>query len=178
MQFYTKGKRSLIYKNNNIIIKKINPNTKAINRLENEAHWLEILNKNNIGPRFFKLEKDALYMEFIDSIPLIKYECSKKELKILLKDLLKQCYVLDKLQVNKLEMHHPIKHVLVRNKKIILIDFERCKHTNKPKNITQVCQFIAKNYNLPSILEKAKEYKQTYSKKSFEEICKTLISIT
>ena len=178
MEIYAKGKRSFIYKKGGIIIKKIRPDTTAINRLENEAHWLKILNKHKIGPKFIKLESDALFMEFIEGTPLVKYNCPKKELKILLKDLLEQCYILDKLKVNKLEMHHPIKHVIVRKNKIILIDFERCKLTENPKNITQVCQFIARNYKLPNILEKAKEYKQTYSKKSFEEICKTLTNIT
>lgn len=177
MQLYAKGKRSFIYKKDNTIIKKINPNTKAINRLENEAHWLKILNQHNIGPKLIKLEKNALFMEFIKGTQLTKYKCNNKELKILLKDLLEQCFILDQLKVNKLEMHHPIKHVLVRNKKIILIDFERCKLTKNPKNITQVCQFISRNYNLPEILQKAKEYKQTYSRKSFEGICKTLTNI-
>ena len=167
----------IFYKFNNIIIKKIKPDTKTINRLENEAYWLKILNKYNIGPKFIKLEKDTLYMEFIDAVPLVEYQCDNKELKQLLKDLLEQCYTLDLLKVNKLEMHHPLKHVLVRNKKIILIDFERCKLTEKPKNITQVCQFIARYYKIPSILKKAKEYKQTYSRKSFEELCQTLTSI-
>jgi predicted Ser/Thr protein kinase len=177
MELYAKGKRSLIYKENNLIIKKPHPNSKAINRMENEAHWLKILNKHNIGPRFLKLEKDSLYIEFIEGTPLVKYECKKKELINLLKDLLKQCYTMDELKVNKFEMHHPTKHALVRKNKIILIDFERCKFTHTPKNVTQVCQFIARNYNLPELLEKAKAYKQTYSKKAFEDICKALTNI-
>ncbi|MBS3162343.1 hypothetical protein J4467_00275 [Candidatus Woesearchaeota archaeon] len=65
MEIYAKGKRSFIYKKGGIIIKKIRPDTTAINRLENEAYWLKILNKHKIGPKFIKLEPDALFMEFI-----------------------------------------------------------------------------------------------------------------
>jgi predicted Ser/Thr protein kinase len=75
-------------------------------------------------------------------------------------------------------MHHPVKHALVRGKKIVLIDFERCKTSLRPKNVTQVCQFISRNYNLPEILDKAKKYKLTYSDKDYKEIEKCLINIS
>ena len=37
-------------------------------------------------------------------------------------DVLEQCFVMDKLGINKLEMHHPVKHVLIKkNKKVLML---------------------------------------------------------
>lgn len=180
MELYAKGKRSLIYKENNIIIKTEHPDSKAVNRIENESLWLKKLNKYKVGPKFIDFKDKKLYMEFIDGIRILNYtkNISKKEKISILTDLLNQCRILDTLKVDKFEMHHPIKHALVRNKKIVLIDFERCKISLKPKNITQVCQFIARYYQLPQILDKAKRYKLTYSDKDYKEIVKCLTNIS
>jgi putative serine/threonine protein kinase len=178
MELYAKGKRSFIYKQNNIVIKTEHPDSKAVNRIENEAFWLKKLNKYKIGPKFIKLENKKLFMEFINGTRILDHKCIKKERIILLKDLLHQCRILDTLKVDKFEMHHPVKHALVRGKKIVLIDFERCKTSLRPKNVTQVCQFISRNYNLPEILDKAKKYKLTYSDKDYKEIEKCLINIS
>jgi predicted Ser/Thr protein kinase len=53
------------------------------------------------------------------------------------------------LKVNKEEMHHPHKHILVcaKNKKAlipVMIDFERCHLTSKPTNVTQFLEFICR----------------------------------
>ena len=43
-------------------------------------------------------------------------------------------------------MHHPVKHIIIgKNRKPVLIDFERCRKTEKPKNVTQFCQFLIGN---------------------------------
>ena len=180
MQFFAKGKRSLVYKEGKTIVKVERPGSDARNRMENEANWLKILNAHNIGPTFLGFEKEMLRMEYIDGIPILEWvkEKNKKQKVKILKDLLRQCRVLDTLKVNKYEMHHPLKHALVRKNKIILIDFERCKRTEKPKNVTQVCQFIAQSFNCKEILKKAKKYKETYSEKEFQEIIKCLTNIT
>ncbi len=180
MEPFAKGKRSLIYKEDNVIIKIEREDSKAVNRIQNEALWLKKLNNYNIGPKFIKLENNKLYMEYIQGILILDYtkDITKKEKIMLLTDLLNQCRILDTLKVDKLEMHHPIKHVIIRNKKVILIDYERCKFTEKPKNVTQVCQFIARYYHLPEILEIAKKYKEKYSEKEFENLKKCLTNIS
>jgi predicted Ser/Thr protein kinase len=45
-------------------------------------------------------------------------------------------------------MTNPYKHIIVRDEIPIMIDFERCVHTNKPKNITQFIQFLCKLSNI------------------------------
>jgi putative serine/threonine protein kinase len=178
MDYYAKGKRSLVYKEGNVIIKVEKPGIQAVGRIQNEAKWLKKLNKYGIGPTFYKREKNMLYMEFIDGILILEYvkTASKKKFKKVLLDLLDQCRTLDKLKVNKYEMHHPLKHVIVRKDTPVLIDFERCKNTLKPKNVTQLCQFYSNKFGATSLLEKARIYKQTYSENAYLEIVTCLIN--
>src|SRR3990167_2396810 len=58
------------------------------------------------------------------------------------KEILNQCFKLDSLRINKLELNKPKKHILMERNKPKFIDFERCYYTNKPKNLTQICQYL------------------------------------
>ena len=90
-------------------------------------------------------------------------------------------------KINKLEMHNPCKHIII-DKKPVMIDFERCYFTNKPKNVTQFCQFIMSNklilllkhkkikMNRKKLIASVKIYKKTYNKKDFNNILKLLKS--
>ncbi|MBL7051820.1 MAG: hypothetical protein ISS01_01900 [Nanoarchaeota archaeon] len=176
MELFAKGKRSQVYKEGDVIIKVEREDIQAVERIRNEAKWLKILNEKGIGPKFIKRVNKKLYMEFIDGERILDFseKANKKDLKKVLLDLLDQCRTLDKLNVNKYEMHRPLKHVLVRKNKVVMIDFERCKYVLKPKNITQVCQFIARYYKISGILEKAKKYKETFSENDYKEVRKCL----
>jgi putative serine/threonine protein kinase len=172
MKPFAKGKRSLIYKEKDTIIKLEHPDSKAIGRIENEAKWLKILNKHDIGPKFLKFEDKKVYMKYVEGEKILDY-CSthtKLQIRKVLLDLLEQCYTLDKLQVNKYEMHKPLKHVIVSKDKPVLIDFERCKKTKTPKNVTQLAQFYARYFGIIALLAKAKAYKETYSAETFKEV--------
>lgn len=176
MELFAKGKRALIYKEGNTIIKVEKENIQAVNRIHNEAEWLQILNVHKIGPTFLSFGDNKLHMEYIEGPTLEKYlqKASGSDRKAILQQLLKQARILDILHVNKQEMHRVTKNAIVRNKKLVLLDFERCKRTPKPKNVTQACQFIAKHFHVPQIVEKAKHYKETYADKEFREIEKCL----
>ena len=58
------------------------------------------------------------------------------------------------MQVNKEEMHHPLKHVLIKDTKAVMIDFERVHYTEKPKSTTQFCQFISSKKILDILKQK------------------------
>lgn len=176
MELFAKGKRSLIYKEKDTIIKVERKDIQAVHRLENEAKWLKRVNKYNLGPKFLQLQDNKLSMEYIEGPCLEDYlkTATKKEKIHVLNQLLQQAYILDTLKVNKLEMHRVTKNAIVRNKKLILLDFERCKQTPHPKNVTQAVQFIQRYLPNQKLSKKAKEYKQTYAEKTLKEIQKCL----
>lgn len=148
---FAKGKRGLVYtfkKNNKTIAVKIkNPESKAENRIQNEIYFLKILNKHGIGPKLLFHGKDYFCYEFIYGKNIKQHIKENKKIpKSILNDLMKQCEIMDKLKINKEEMHHPLKNVIIRKNKPVLIDFERCHFTQRPKNINQFKQFL-RGYN-------------------------------
>ena len=142
MKYFSKGKRGKIYLQGKIAIKKA-----ARNRIKNEVYWLKILNKSNIGPRLISYKNNYFKYKFIKGDFILDFINKNEKIKIkkILINILKQCRILDKLKVNKKELHNPVKHIII-NKRVNMIDFERCYKTDKPKNITQFCQFILSNH--------------------------------
>lgn len=188
-----KGHRGLIYKaqlkNKLIVIKKKLPESEAKGRMQNEAKWLQILNKKGIGPKFRFTDKDYFVYNYVEGIflPLFIEKASKNKIKKVLTEIFKQCFILDKLKVNKEEMHRPLKHVLIdKDLKVTMIDFERTHKTGSPKNLTQFLQFIKRDsvmkllkkkgfmYGRRQLLNFAKEYKKDISAKNVIEIIKAL----
>lgn len=144
---FAKGKRGVIYtfkKNKKTIALKIkNPDSKAQNRIENEINFLKILNKHKIGPKLLEHGEDYFCYEFINGLTLKEYIKNNNPKKIFNK-ILDQCKTLDELKINKEEMHNPIKNIIIKKNKPILIDFERCHFTSRPKNVNQFKQFTKK----------------------------------
>ena len=106
------------------------------------------------------------------------FKTAKKEDTIwVLKEIFKQLRIMDKLKVDKKEMHNPIKHILISNK-VVMIDFERCHKVKRPKNITQFCQFLM-SYRIyckmwkkdkKELIDLLKGYKKDQSEKNFQKI--------
>lgn len=107
-----------------------------------EGKILEIVNREGIGGKLYMVGEDFIAYEYIDGKHLIDV-LNDENKNILLPQLIQQAEILDRLKINKEEMHRPYKNVLVdKNLKLHLIDFERAKPTLKPKNKSQVMQFI------------------------------------
>ncbi len=143
---FSKGRRGLIYifkKNKTVFALKIkNPNSNAYFRIENEGKFLQLLNKYNIGPKLVDFSQDFVCYKFINGVTLKDYIKNNKNIFNVLKSVEEQCKVLDELNINKEEMHKPLKNIIVKNKKPILIDFERCHFTSRPKNVNQFKEFL------------------------------------
>ncbi len=154
------GKRGIVYsalkkeggREREVAIKVANPRSEAVNRIENEAKWLRLLNSRGIGPRllgFHPAEGDApacLVMELIEGRPILDFlaEADAAGIRGVLGAVLKQLLALDRLGVNKGELHWPVKHIIVRpGNSAVLLDFERCRKTERPKNVTQFLQFLS-----------------------------------
>src|SRR3989344_3633796 len=130
-EYLAKGKRAEDYtlkisnKLNAVKVKKEDIGAK--NTVENEAKFLKILNKYKIGPKFRNKGKNYIMYEFVKGeffVDWIKKSSKKNAVKII-KNILEQCRIMDKLKINKKEFHKPIKHIIVYKNKPVMIDFER-----------------------------------------------------
>ncbi|MAE43108.1 hypothetical protein CMO93_05005 [Candidatus Woesearchaeota archaeon] len=205
IRYFTKGKRGFIFigynagkskisgtnfvGNKKIAIKIKNPKSKAISRVENEIKYLKLLNKKSIGPKLLFYDKDFLAYEFIEGIFFLDYikNNNRKSIIKIIKDIFSQLFILDKLNINKEEMSHPDKHILIdKNNFPILIDFERAHYAVKPGNVTQFCDYLMSKtinsllennkieINNKKIIEKAKQYKKKQGKENFNKIIREI----
>jgi len=192
IELFSYGKRGLIYtgvyRKKRVAIKVKRKESAAGDTIKNEAEKLKILNRHKIGAKLMKLEGKKMIYEFIDGEFIEDYgeKCSRRELLKVIKEVFLQCYKMDKLGLNKEEMHHPVKHIIVRKKKPVMIDFERCHESEKPKNVTQFCQYIissrmthimkekALNADMKEMIRRAQEYKAKMSKKNLDRIIEAI----
>ena len=188
VKYFTKGHRGFLYtgmlNNKKIMIKTKNPRSASFGRIENESKWLKELNKHGIGPKLIYTGKAYFIYHFIEGYFIIDYirKSSKTDIKKILKNVLLQSYTLDKLKIDKEEMHHPLKHIIIDRKNPYLIDFERTNYSIHPKNVTQFCQFlmssqlnsILRNKNMSidknRLIELAKVYKKHQNKAALQKI--------
>ncbi|MBW2984942.1 methyltransferase [Candidatus Woesearchaeota archaeon] len=187
LKYFTKGHRGILftadYKGKKAVIKSKLPESKAVGRIENEGKWLKILNKHKIGPKLFFSEKDYFVYEYIPGLFILDHfkKSNRKIIIKIIKGIFDQMFALDKLKVDKEEMHHPFKHVIITKKnKPVLVDFERCHKTLKPKNVTQFCQCVISmsrllidkkiKINRERIIRLAKEYKKNQNKENLNKI--------
>jgi predicted Ser/Thr protein kinase len=133
-----------------------------------------------VGPKLVEVKKDYFKYKFTEGEFILDYFKSKNPKPIIIA-VLKQCRVMDKLKVNKLEMHNPHKHIIIKNKKPVMIDFERAYETKKPKNVTQFCQFIMSRkvyeiikykINKRELISILKTYKKNQTRLNFNKIIK------
>ncbi len=175
MEFLARGKRGIVYLDEvggrKVVVKKARPESTAINRIENEANWLRKMNKEGIGPELIEDGEGYFIAEFVEGELFGKWLEKSTDKKVLL-NILRQCRKLDKMKVNKYEMHNPVKNIII-GKKVVLIDFERCKFTHEPKNVTQFVQFLVKRKMIErndELNETLKKYKDSHSEKYFTKL--------
>jgi len=181
INYLAKGKRGKVfvgvYRGKKVAIKVKREDSLAKGRITNEINWLKILNKKMIGPKLLFYGVDFMVYWFVEGtffpVYLEKQKRNSNKIKKVVIRILKQCFELDQLGVNKEEMHRPIKHVIVSGgEKVSLIDFERCYKTKKPHNVTQFGDFLMSwglvgRKKMKILLRK---YKKEQNLKNFKEI--------
>lgn len=161
VEYLTKGHRGLlftgIYRDKKVAIKAKNPQSRAVGRIENEAKWLKKLNRYGIGPRLIFAGRDFFVYEFIKGDFIVSFikKSDKSKIKKIIKNIFNQMHMLDNLKIDKEEMHHPFRHIIISKDKPYMVDFERTHYAKSPKNVTQFCQFLISGY-LSSILKSKK----------------------
>lgn len=184
---FARGHRGYIYTGNlkgkKIAVKIQREDKAAKNTVNKEVKFLKILNKYKIGPKLLFFGNNYFAYPFIKGVFIEEFleKANKNDSVNVLKEIFSQCFKMDKLGVNKEEMHNPYKHVIV-GQKVILVDFERANKTKKPHNVTQFCQYVSsgklghilkkKNIKISKnkIIKSAKEYKKNVNNENFNKI--------
>ena len=185
--YYAKGKRSLIYKGmykKKQAIKKVTLG-KVFTTIENEKKYLTKLQPYGFTPKVYAYTENEIIMQFIKGKKIEEFLASalKQKIKHVLKEIIHQCRILDKLGIDKQEMSHPKKHILIA-KSPTMIDFERSKFSLYPKNLTAFIQYL-QSKKIQMLLEKKEiflqvpkedlqRYKRNQNNFNYEEILKNI----
>ena len=112
---------------------------------------LKKANSVQVGPDFCSVSKNCLIMQYIKGnfLPVWINLCSNNRvIKDVYKDLLEQCYRLDKLGLDHGELSRATKHIIINNQgQPFIIDFEAASTNRVSSNITSICQFLFLNYS-------------------------------
>ncbi|HJJ22936.1 MAG TPA: serine/threonine protein kinase [Nitrosopumilus sp.] len=183
----------LAKKGNKQVALKIRRTDSQRNEMKDEGDLLKLVNTVNIGPKMFVASKNFLVMEYLEGIKIrewvnsLKGVGSAKKLKSTIKNILEDCYRLDKMGFDHGELSNISKHVIVGKTKSTLIDFESSSTKRRPSNVTSITQAIfigsgiakkvQKIYKNPpkeKIIEVLKQYKQEKTQENFEKLLKIL----
>ena len=154
IQRLAKGHRGLIFtgmwNKKKVTVKVQRQDIAARGTVNNEILQLKKLSKHGIGPEIVMFGNDYFVYNYIEGEFVIPYleKASKANVVKVLKDVFDQMRTMDKMGLNKEEMHHPHKHILIGDK-VVLVDFERCKPSEKLHNVTQFCQFMMSGHIKP-----------------------------
>ncbi|MEM3623601.1 MAG: RIO1 family regulatory kinase/ATPase [Candidatus Bathyarchaeia archaeon] len=151
-----------------------------------EAEMLRKANSIHVGPKLLAVSKNFILMQFIDGKLFPEWLDSCKEnalIKRVLRDVLEQCWFLDKAGLDHGELSHAPKHIIIDGTvKPFIVDFETASLNRKPSNVTSICQFlfvsglIAKKVsekigkrNKDAIIEALRRYKAKKTRENFEK---------
>ncbi|MEM0057763.1 MAG: RIO1 family regulatory kinase/ATPase [Candidatus Bathyarchaeia archaeon] len=152
-----------------------------------EAEMLRVANSVNVGPKLLDVSKNFLVMQFVEGDLLPKWldKCrGKMRLRRVLRDILEQCWRLDRVGLDHGELSHAPKHIIVdAREKPFIVDFETASLNRKPSNVTSIAQFlfisgaVAEKVSQKlggkeksTIIEALRRYKAEGGRRNFEEI--------
>lgn len=182
------------YIKNKVVAVKIRRVDADRKELKHEAKMLLLANSVQVGPKFYDASKNCLVMEFINGnfLPFwLNLYYNKRIVKKVLKEIIAQCYRLDKLGVDHGELSKAPKHIIINiNLQPFLIDFETASIKRVVSNVTSICQFLFLGYGevgkkvfkiigireRDKIINALRKYKSEKSNSNFLGIIQTCLS--
>ncbi len=167
LQLFSKGWRGYIYrakwKGIDVAIK-VAKDSEREYAIRKEGEILKLLKGYRGFPQLLEAGEDFLVYEFIDGIPIEKASLTRSQKAFVYLRVLELIELLDRLGVNKEELHKLDKNTLIgKDLEVYLIDFERgSMQAKKRHNLSQFLQLLAREGFLT--LQKAKELGISYSK--------------
>ncbi len=140
-----------------------------------EGKMLKKANEIDVGPKLLEISKDFLLMEFIEGnhFPEWIESLGKKEvqsrLRLVLKEVLEQCYRLDSAGLDHGELSNAQKHIIIdADDRPFLVDFETASINRRVANVTSICHYLLLGSQI------AKKVKETLEKIDQKHLIKEL----
>jgi putative serine/threonine protein kinase len=174
-------------------IRRIDADRKGMFR---EGEMLKRANAMDVGPKLLEINKDFLLMELIEGnlftewIESLGKEEVQLRLRLVLKNILEQCYRLDTTGLDHGELSNAPKHIIIdADDRPFIVDFETASTNRRVANVTSVCHYlllggqIAKKMKKTlekidekNLLQKLRIYKKERTRKNFEKLVETIVT--
>jgi len=155
-----------------------------------EGEMLTRANNIDVGPKLIEISENFLLMELVEGTHFPEWIESlggregQSRVRLVLKDVLEQCYRLDEAGLDHGELSNAPKHIIVdADDRPYLVDFETASINRRVSNVTSVCQYL---FLGSQIADKVKEklgkvdekqlinalrtYKRKRTKENFEKL--------
>jgi len=117
--------------------------------MQNEAEMLKAANKVDVGPRLIGVSENFLLMEFVEGtllpkwIEKLKGKGTRNRIRLVLWDVLEQCWLLDEIGLDHGELSRAPKHIIIgKDNKAYIVDFETASLQRRVSNVTSICQYL------------------------------------
>ncbi|KAL7689399.1 hypothetical protein Plhal304r1_c016g0060261 [Plasmopara halstedii] len=200
LRFFARGKRGILYAGElrstfEPVVAKVATEVTLSASVTLEARWLRAMNRMGIGAKLINAGNGWFVCERLQGKNVVEFLKEGDDISTpantmwVLREMLCQSFAMDCMGVSKEEMTHPHRHIIIHRStkeperwQCTFIDFERCSHTKKPKNVTQLCQFLSSprmfalltdkgvKVNRTMLRQSSKRYKQNISAKTFSGI--------
>jgi putative serine/threonine protein kinase len=114
-----------------------------------EGEMLKIANAIDVGPKLLDISENFLLMELVEGthfpewIESLEEREEQSRVRLVLKDILEQCYRLDETGLDHGELTNAPKHIIVdADDRSYLVDFETASINRRVSNVTSVCQYL------------------------------------
>lgn len=159
--------------------------------MESETALLRAANSVGVGPKLVASSRNFVAMEFLDGRKIHDWVDEEggrgvARVKDVIRKVLRDCFVLDRLGLDHGELSYISKHVIV-GKKTTLIDFESSSLERRASNVTSACQglyigsglakSIRRTYKIPpkqKIIGALRRYKEEGTEQRFDEVLEVL----
>jgi putative serine/threonine protein kinase len=155
--------------------------------MQSEAQMLKKANSVQVGPRLLGVTKNFLLMQFIDGFLLpewLEKRVGRALVRKVLREILEQCWRLDKTGLDHGELSHAPKHIIIYKKNTpFIVDFETASLNRKKSNVTSICQFlfisgavakkVAEKFgekDRKAVVEALRRYKNDRTRENFEKV--------
>ncbi|AKG92330.1 putative Ser/Thr protein kinase [Geoglobus ahangari] len=137
-----------------------------------EARVLTMLQPFSFVPKLYSVRPSELEieMEFVQGTHLGEVLDSLRKREV--EKILDICRTLDRLGIQKEEMNHPDRHVIL-SERVVFVDFERSVFKNRPSNLTQFAVYLNTRLRLmghEELAEILRAYKRDFSEGAYREV--------
>ena len=157
-----------------------------------EGEMLRRANAIDVGPKLLEISENFLLMELVEGthfpewIESLGEREAQSRVRLVLKDILEQCYRLDEAGLDHGELSNAPKHIIVdADDRPFLVDFETASINRRVSNVTSVCQYLflgsqiamkvkdkLEKVDEKQLIKALRAYKRERTKENFEKLVK------